>query len=160
MSFTKMSISDDSDSDDQDDPEDKLNSLEPCALVSLPNNSARLYEYQYQKFAEWRVKMHTNKADQDTLLAYFESLSSTYKSSTLWSTYSKLRSTILIKENIDIKNYKELQTFLKKKSKNYKAKKARVFTPEEISRFLSEAPNREYLASKVSMLQKIFESMS
>lgn len=60
-----------------------------------------------------------------------------------------LRTTIEKNHNIDI-NYPKLLSLLKKFAVGYTAKKSNVFEPNEIDKFLSEAPDNEFLATKVT----------
>ena len=53
---------------------------------------------------------------------------------------------------IDIGTYKKLLAFLKKKCVGYRAKTSKVFTQENISKFLNEAPNDIYLSEKVNIV--------
>lgn len=83
------------------------------------------------------------------LMAYIIGASRKFKPPTLWSIYSMLKKTILIKQQIDLTKYCRLRAFLKTKSDGYVSKKANVFTPEEVNRFIVEAPNHLYLGMKV-----------
>ena len=57
-----------------------------------------------------------------------------------------LKTMIKTTENIDIGNLKKLLGILK----NYKHKKARTFTGEQIQKFLENASDEIYLAAKVN----------
>lgn len=48
-----------------------------------------------------------------------------------------------------MERHTKLKAFLKTKSLGYKAKKFKVFTQEEVSKFITEAPDETYLAAKV-----------
>lgn len=63
-----------------------------------------------------------------------------------------LKSTLAVKENIDISKYAKLHAFLKKQNVGYKAKKSKIFSRDEINTFLRDAPNDSYLMSKVKHL--------
>lgn len=128
-----------------------INDLANKAAASMvPGVSAHLYEVQYLKFSTWRNRMEIKKTDETVLLAYFQLLSETYKATSLWSTYTRLKSMLIFKENIDIGKYCRLQCFLKTKSKGHKVKKSKVFSNQEITKFLRNAPDDEYLLHKVS----------
>lgn len=111
----------------------------------LPKQSKDVYEDAYKKYAEWKS---TNKAitSENCLKVYFNDLIKHYKPSTIWSIYSKLKSTIQIYENISIENYKELTALLSQNSRGYKSKKSKVFTSEQINSFLENAPDEIHLA--------------
>lgn len=72
-----------------------------------------------------------NKAitSENCLKVYFKELIEKYKPSTIWSIYSKLKSTIQIHEKISIKIYKELSALISQNSRGYKGKK-RKFSPQ------------------------------
>ena len=89
------------------------------------------------------------KTNERTLLAYFQFLSKKYKPSTLWTVHSKLKTMILHKEQIDIKKYTEVITFLKQNARGYIGKKAAIFDAEEVKNFLAEALDEKFLADKV-----------
>lgn len=62
-----------------------------------------------------------------------------------------LKKKILIEKDIDIKKYSKLNNFIKNKHVGYQPKKAKVFSPSELNGFLKNAPNAEYLATKVNI---------
>ena len=93
---------------------------------SLPAKSKVLYLLTYSNFSKWKQEKCANSSSESVLLAYFAHLSKKYQPSSLWATYSKLRSTIHINDNIDIKQYHNLQAFLKRHSDGYQPKKAYV----------------------------------
>lgn len=64
-----------------------------------------------------------------------------------------LKSTLLHYNNVDISPYSRLTAFLKEKSVGFESKKFKVFSAEEINRFLAEAQDEHYLAMKVGELQ-------
>jgi len=66
--------------------------------------------------------------------------------------YSMLRSTIQEKHNINIHNYAQVIQFLKKNSKSYEVKKAKILTSEQCQQFIKEAPDDKYLAIKVNTI--------
>lgn len=119
------------------------------SLDLLPDKSKRLYTIAYNSFKKWRKEHGSNSFCEDVMLAYFADLSKKYVSSSLWSTYSMLKTTINAYDNIDISKYNRLVTFLKKQSRGYIPKKSAVFEKEQISKYLSEAPDSEYLCEKV-----------
>ncbi|KAK5637852.1 hypothetical protein RI129_000150 [Pyrocoelia pectoralis] len=122
------------------------------ALELLPQKSRTLYEKQYSKFKKWRIEKNAKNITENVLLAYLSSMSNHLKSSTLWSTYSMLKSTLAVKDNIDISKFRKLRTFLKKQNVGYKAKKSKIFSRDQLNRFLRDAPNHAYLMWKVCLL--------
>lgn len=118
----------------------------------LPKKSKGKYKVVYQAFIDWRRRKNVKSFSEAVLLAYFSELSEKYKSSSLWSYYSMLRSTLEINNNVKIENYSKLRAFLKRKAEGFRAKKAKTFTSEEINKFITEAPDDIYLVTKVTKL--------
>src|SRR6266480_3279881 len=79
------------------------------------------------------------------LLAYFNWKATTQMSSSLWTTYSMLRTMLSVKRNIDIRRYTNLIAFLKRKSEGHKPKKSRVLRKEDFESFLKEADDDKFL---------------
>lgn len=107
------------------------------------------YRMCYDAFIKWHESNAMTTFDEDVLLAYFNEVSKTYKSSTLKSMYSMLKRTLFKHHNIDIGPYSRLMDAIKEHSIGYERTKPKVFTVEEINRFTSEAPDEHYLAMKV-----------
>ncbi|KAJ8915322.1 hypothetical protein NQ315_014830, partial [Exocentrus adspersus] len=82
---------------------------------------------------------------------YFTELSTKYKSSTLWTYYSILRSTITLHQDINLENYKKLRALLKRKSEGFLPKGRfynRSITPYARNS-LSRTSDNKYLATKL-----------
>lgn len=139
-----------SESDFDGTPPDILEKAMYATSSLIPSKSQEKYESVYQKFMDWHSKSAANSFSENVLLAYFATLSETYKPSSLWSIYSMLKSTLNIKNDIDISTYPKLKAFLKRRSSGYKAKKAKILTADQINKFIVNAPNEEYLFLKVS----------
>lgn len=118
----------------------------------LPNKSRVLYEYAYSRFLQWKDNNKVSKINEDILIVYFEELSDLWKSPTLWSHWSKLAVILGVRHNIDMQKFTLLKTFLKRKSKGYKPKKALDFTWAQVKKFIETAPDYNYLAAKVYLL--------
>jgi hypothetical protein len=116
----------------------------------LPEKSKHLYLKAYITFKNWCSIKKVIKISENVLLAYFQDYANDKKASTAWAHYSMLKSTLSLKENIDISKFFKLIAFLKRKNLNYQAKKSSVFSQEEITKFLIEAPE-EYIAIKVNI---------
>lgn len=78
----------------------------------------------------------------------FIDLTETYKPSSLWSFFSMLKLTVQQHNNINI-DYPRLNSFLKKYKTGFVQKKSLIFDPEDVRRFLDEAPDSMYLHVKV-----------
>lgn len=120
------------------------------ATSNLPARSAKAYEKLYSQFMNWRDSNFITSFSEDVLNDYFnELISKNLKSTTLCVHYSILKSTLLVKHNVDISKYSRLHTLLKRKSEGYEPKKSKTFTTKEIKQFIEEAPDDKYLLSKV-----------
>ncbi|KYQ46898.1 hypothetical protein ALC60_14097 [Trachymyrmex zeteki] len=118
----------------------------------LPNKSREKYTNTYDNFMKWRSEKKIKSLSENVILAYLTELSHTHKPSSLWATYSMLKSTLNAKNNINIHNYPKLVPFLKKQSQGFKSKKSKTLTAEEIKKFLHEAPDNKYLDLKVNII--------
>lgn len=131
-------------------PKEILECAKEVSLNLLPKKSREIYEYMYQRFFDWCKEKNIQLYSEDVLMVYFSNLANKMKPSTLWSQYSMLRSTLDIKNGIDISKYSKLRAFLKRQNEGYLPKKSRVFTKEEVDRFLNSAPDNLYLMMKVN----------
>jgi len=131
-------------------PPDLQNIAENIKENLLPSKSKHRYEHVYENFIKWKNLNNVLKISENILLAYFSERSEKFKSSTLWSHYSMLKSTLLIRENIHIEKFTHLTTYLKRQSVNYVPKKSKILTREQITEFVKSAPNEQFLMIKVS----------
>lgn len=115
----------------------------------LPKKSAQRYLNAYDVFTKWQENNKTTSYDEKVLMAYFCEAGAKYKPSTMWSMYSMLKNTLILKQNVDISRYSQLVGWLKRNSEGYESKQSNVFTPQQINRFVVEAPDVTYLAMKV-----------
>lgn len=115
----------------------------------VPDKSHERYIQAYEKFLKWQKSQNTNSFDEDVMLAYFTEAAKTLVSSTLFSLYSMLRTTIYSNHNVNIALYGRLMEFLRNTRVGFTSKKANEFTGEQIKKFLMEAPDAEYLLTKV-----------
>lgn len=147
-----MVVADISDAETDDDFFDIEMEAEKVIQNLLPAKSAGAYENAYSKFKVWcAVKKAPAVVNENTLLVYFSSELANSKASTAWSTYSMLRGTLCIKEDVDIKQFGKLRAYLKKLNKGYHPKKSAIFAKSNIYKFVKEAPDVEYLAIKVTL---------
>lgn len=115
----------------------------------LPDKSKKKYEKCYEEFVQWKLAKKAITSE-NCLLVFFQEIVDKYKPTTAWSIYSMLKSMIKIKEKIDISKFHSLIPKLKKHAVGHESKKAKVFTAEEIDKYLFEAPDEVHLANKVS----------
>ncbi|XP_066585872.1 tyrosine recombinase XerC-like [Prorops nasuta] len=118
----------------------------------LPAKSKERYNIAYNEFLKWQKLHNVTTISEKVMLIYFSELSEKWKASTLWSHFSMLKSTILINHNLDISKYNNVVIYLKRQSVNYECKKSNVLSPEHIEQFLTNAPDVEYLATKVALI--------
>lgn len=129
-------------------PPDLLDDVTAATLNLLPKKSKDKYLKEYSIFKEWCSEKKVGKPTENVMLAYFFEKAKKYKSSSLWSKYSMLKTTLMVHDNADIK-FPKLIAFLKRESTNYKAKKSETFSREDMNKFLLEAPDDMYLCMKV-----------
>lgn len=115
----------------------------------LPEKSKQTYENCYQRFVEWKTDKAAFSFSENVFVAYFTDISRDKAPSTLWKIYSMFRSTTSIHNNIDISKYAKLKAFLKRKSDGFRPKKSKTLTRDEIKKFINDAPDDIYLATKV-----------
>lgn len=143
----------DSEVDDCTPPEIRT-AAEKAAENLLPQKSRGRYEKAYKVYKEWcDGKKVQNMNSESVVLAYFSEIAKHKRASTLWSTYSMLRSTLIIKDKVDISKFSKLAAYLKAQNVGYQAKKSSVFTKEDIDRFLKDAP-MEFLPQKVGKITR------
>lgn len=148
-------VSDCDSSDDLNDTPSDINlDVKETYSTLLRQKTKSKYEFCYKKFMEWTLVNGITNISENIVTAYMKKMSSEIKPSTLWTTYSMLKTMINIKNNIDISTYPKLRNFLKLQSNGYKSKKSKILTPEQIKKFLLEAPDVEYLFTKVSLNQE------
>jgi cytosine/uracil/thiamine/allantoin permease len=90
---------------DNDTPEHIKRAAENAIQNLLPEKSSNRYWKEYEIFVKWRVDNSVSNYNEYVLLAYFEAKSKNLKSSTLWSIFSMLKSTLNVKHNINIETY-------------------------------------------------------
>lgn len=116
----------------------------------LPVKSKEKYENAYRQFEDWCNVKRVKETTEEVLLAYFEQKSRVYRSSTLWSIYSMLRTTLSMRKKIDISRFTSLIAFIKRKSVGHQPKKSMALTKLEVEKFLKEANETTYLLMKVN----------
>lgn len=134
-------------------PKEILECAQKVSLNLLPKKSREIYEYAYQRFMDWCKEKNIQLYSEDVLMVYFSNLANIMKPSTLWSQYSMLRSTLDIKNGVDMSKYSKLRAFLKRQNEGYLPKKSRVFTKEQVDLFLHTAPDTLYLMTKVKVFK-------
>lgn len=132
-------------------PAEILEDAEKLRQGLLPPKSKEKYEAEFNTFMAWMETNKVKKVNESVMLSYFGQLSEKFKPSTLWSKYSMLRATLNLSDKcIKLESYSELAAFLKRKSAGFKSKKAKVFTPEDVKKYLQEAADQDHLEKKVN----------
>lgn len=131
-------------------PPEILTEAQNASDSLLPSKSREKYMAAYETFIQWKTNKKASSFSENVFLAYFNELANRFKPSSLWCIYSMLKTTVKNKNNIDIKNYSNLTAFLKRRSDGYVARKSKVLSPTDVEKFLKEAPDYQYLATKVS----------
>lgn len=109
------------------------------------------YEKLFQQFMDWRNTKNIISFSENVLLAYFQELQHKMKASTLWAHCSVIKYVLNVKHKVDISQYRKLYALLKRKSPGYVVKKSKIFSLDQIQRFLDKAPDdKDFLFSKVS----------
>lgn len=130
-------------------PPDIVNAAQLLKENLLPPKSKEKYMAAYKNFIDWKNEKNVNSFSENVLLAYFGEKSEKYQSSTLWAIYSMLKSTLMCNNGININEYAKLKAFLKRQSDGYMYKKSSILSGEDVERFINEAPDEKYLATKV-----------
>ncbi|KAJ8910999.1 hypothetical protein NQ315_011264 [Exocentrus adspersus] len=139
-------------------PDDVLLEANSALSKIIPEKSKLLYEKEYINFCEWRNKKQVRGVNDKIIMAYTEKskrVKSSSESSSLWSYYSQLKKMLSVKENVDISRFHQVTAFLKHKSTGYKPKKSRVFTREDLEKFLDTAPDINYLLLKIVLIMGV-----
>ncbi|XP_063370647.1 uncharacterized protein LOC134658972 [Cydia amplana] len=129
---------------------DSINTISKAII--LPEKSGHKYKKSYDSFMTWKSENNITSYSEDVLLKYYENLDSKFKPTTLWTEYSKLKSCLMFYNQIDISKYKKLTEFLKRKSNGFEAKKAKIFTKDQLEKFIIEASDQFFLHIKVAVI--------
>lgn len=144
-------------SDDLCVPGDIEEAAKRATFELLPKKSVQQYDIAYSNFLSWcRMKNVEGKFSEPVFLAYLEEKSKVWKSSTLWSKFSMIKSSVLVKNGVDVSKYFKVIAFLKRKNEGYSPKKSKTLTFEQVQRFINEAPDEKYLMVKVATIFGIY----
>lgn len=142
---------------DMDIPENLRDAAKRATLDLLPSKSRQQYDIAYKKFTDWcKVNKIFGNLNENVFLAYFEEKSHIWKSPSLWSHFSMLKSSVSVHQNKDISKYFKVIAFLKRKSEGYRPKKSKVLSIKEVDLFLEKASNEKYLLIKVATIIGLF----
>lgn len=106
----------------------------------LPSKSKYRYQKVYDNYIKWKETKKAISDSETVVVAYFnEMIKSEKKPTTIWATYSMLKSTLKIYNKVNIETYTKLSAILKKKSYGYEPKRATTFSEYEMQHFLDNA---------------------
>lgn len=141
------------DSDNSEsNPPPEIYDMAEVTVHLLPNKSRMKYEKQYELFKSWCSSEKVCQTTENVLIAYMSQKCKTVKPSTLWSTYSMLKTTLRVKENLEIGQFNKLISFLKQQNIGHKSKKSKIFSYDDINIFLLKARDDLHLLRKVVLI--------
>lgn len=120
----------------------------------LPKKSADRYLLVYNNYKKWEAD-HQNvlsSSKENNLIVYFKDLKSKLKPPSLWSVWSMLKKTLSTHDGVDISRFLNLKSLLTNNGKGYKPKKSAILKWNEVEKFLRDATDHVYLASKVILV--------
>ncbi|XP_063391498.1 uncharacterized protein LOC134677015 isoform X3 [Cydia fagiglandana] len=135
-----------------DDSDSEPLSVSTTKTDIYPVKSKDRYIYAYENFLTWRKDKNTDLLNEDIILSYFEEMSAKYKPSTLWAMYSMLKCGLKRNHNICMENYRRVVALLRNLNKGYVCKKLKALSIENVEKFIDEAPDDKYLATKVALI--------
>ena len=106
--------------------------VESAQVDRLPKKSRTKYEAAYLEFVRFKKTCKTNITSENVVLAYFKEFSKNHAPSSIWNRFSMLKSFIKVKEKV-----------------GFEPKQSDVFTKDQIRQFISDAPDSQFLATKV-----------
>ncbi|PSN52463.1 hypothetical protein C0J52_14989 [Blattella germanica] len=84
------------------------------------------------------------------------SMSKVFAASSLWCTYSKLKTILRVREKVDVSSFTNVVSFLKKMSVRHVPRKSNVLSRSQIDEFLLNAPDDVFLLIKVVIAFGVF----
>lgn len=126
----------------------------------LPEKSRDLYMAIYQNFIKWKKSQGFVEINEDVILRFLSVLAKTFSPISVVAKYTMLKKSLLIYHNIDSSRYRAVKTFLKRNKDGYVPKKSKTFTEEDIGRFMTEAPDQDYLGVKAVAIMAISGMLS
>jgi hypothetical protein len=134
-------------------PPEVVETANSATLTLIPEKSRKLYMKTYTEFIQWCSERKICHYSETVLLAYFSNISEKGQIASLWSKYSMLKSTLSIKDDIDISKFSKLIMFIKRQKEGHIPKKSKVLEKEHIHKFINDAPNSNFLMIKVNIIK-------
>ena len=135
---------------------DEVKELAESAIGQMiPAVSKQVYDRVYEAFKAWKQKMRVpaNNNSETVVSGYMKQLSETVAPNSLYSHFSMLKKTMAVYENVDKSKYYTVFAFMKQKNVGY-VPKSEVLRPQHIKKFIAEAPDLEWLVTKVKKKKK------
>ncbi|PSN42848.1 hypothetical protein C0J52_16420 [Blattella germanica] len=85
-----------------------------------------------------------------------DGLSKVFAASSLWCTYSMLKTILRVREKVDVSSFTNVVSFLKKMSVRHVPRKSNVLSRSQIDEFLLNAPDDVFLLIKVVIAFGVF----
>ncbi|PSN57380.1 hypothetical protein C0J52_02867 [Blattella germanica] len=85
-----------------------------------------------------------------------QKMSKVFAASSLWCTYSKLKTLLRVREKVDVSSFTNVVSFLKKISVRHVPRKSNVLSRSQIDEFLLNAPDDVFLLIKVVIAFGVF----
>lgn len=125
------------------------NNVDSDAPTKFTVSSDKRYKQLYNKFQAWKASQSETSNLEAVVVSYFKEIVGK-QVSTLYASFSMLRTTLKVNDNVDIGTYPALRTLLKEADLNgYKSNRSKAFTEDEIKKFINEAPDETWLDVKV-----------
>ncbi|PSN35649.1 hypothetical protein C0J52_18073 [Blattella germanica] len=100
-----------------------------------------------QQFWACNVNPHSKQPDSG---------SKVFAASSLWCTYSKLKTILRVREKVDVSSFTNVVSFLKKMSVRHVPRKSNVLSRSQIDEFLLNAPDDVFLLIKILIAFGVF----
>jgi site-specific recombinase XerD len=120
----------------------------------IPARSRDTYLKYFKRFQDW-LAAHDGSLQSVTgsvLCAYFKAHEAKYKPSTMWTHFSAIKSVLVSEHNVSVTGVEAVTKFLKSKSAQQVKKRAPIFSQQDISLYLTSAPNSSCLHYKLAVL--------
>lgn len=146
--------SEDEDMEYSPDPDTSEQGNKDVSTIVLPTISKAKYDRVYEEFQKWNKLKGATPVSENVLMKYFSELAEKKRPTTLLAYYSMIKATLRLNDNMDIASWSKLVDFLKGKMSGYQPNKSKLFTDEEIEKFINKAPDDKWLYAKVSTIEQ------
>lgn len=128
-------------------------SAEDTCAPLIPIKSRKTYEKSYENFIKWCRKKQSKDITENVVLEYITGIYDKYRTSSLWTQYSILKTTLIAHKNVDISKFRKVIELLKGKTDNFVIpRKSLLLNKDHVETFISEAPDGLFLMIKVALI--------